>query len=120
MPEKNLFRPCYHVINKYIRNYFTHTHNYLKDTIYARFTKGLYRDLDNLPTYEGTVYRKVNFELTHKIKDVIDFSGFVVTTTDQTLLSIGSAPLYNTRNTIITIVSKTGKKIGSESSFSNL
>ena len=42
MPEKQLFRLTYHTINKYIRNYFSHSNDYVKETIYARFTKGLY------------------------------------------------------------------------------
>jgi hypothetical protein len=29
IPKKNCFRLSYHVINKYIRNYFTHSNNYI-------------------------------------------------------------------------------------------
>ena len=54
------------------------------------------------------------------IKDVVDFSSFIVATANQNLLSLSDLPLYSTRSTIITIISKTGKKIRSESSFSNL
>ena len=73
-----------------------------------------------MPTYEGKVYRKVNFEFMCMIKDVVDFSSFIVATANQNLLSLSDLPLYSTRSTIITIISKTGKKIRSESSFSNL
>jgi hypothetical protein len=109
--RETTFKLLYHIINKYIRSLFTYVSNFFDHSISNRFTKGLYSQLIALPAFEGKAYRRVGFELTHQKGDIIDFSGFIVATANLQVLDLGSDPLYETRYTTITIISKTGRLI---------
>ncbi len=47
------FKLFYHIIHRYIRNYFTHFNSYFDNSTSGRFVRALYEQLNTLPVFQG-------------------------------------------------------------------
>jgi hypothetical protein len=92
--KESSFKFLYHIINRYIRNYFTHINNFFDDSISSRFSKGLLEQMKTISNFGGEAYRWVGYELNYQIGDIMEFPGFVVATTNKLVLNLNCGPLY--------------------------
>lgn len=45
------FKLFYHIIHRYIRNYFTHFNSYFDNSTSGRFVRALYEQINTLPVF---------------------------------------------------------------------
>jgi hypothetical protein len=78
--KETSFKLFYHIIHRYIRNYFTHFNSYFDNSTSGRFVRALYEQLTTLPVFQGEAWRKLDYELPCQQGDVVTFNNFIITT----------------------------------------
>lgn len=113
------FKLLYHIIHRFIRNYFTHFNSFFDDSVSCRLVHGLLEQLETLPIFQGETWRKVGYELDYQVGEVITLNNFIITSKSTQYLQMQSYAKPR-KETYLKIFSETGREVAQHTSFLQL